>query len=77
MFRSDLLSGKRILITGGGTGIGLSIGRRYLSLGAELVICGRREQVLAEAAEALTKETGGKVSFKPWPSCRGGGARSL
>lgn len=65
MFRSDLLSGKRILITGGGTGIGLSIGRRYLSLGAELVICGRREQVLAEAAQTLTKETGGKVSFKP------------
>ena len=36
MYRSDLLAGKRILITGGGTGIGLSIGHRYLSLGAEL-----------------------------------------
>jgi NAD(P)-dependent dehydrogenase (short-subunit alcohol dehydrogenase family) len=65
MFRNDLLAGKRILITGGGTGIGLSIGRRYLSLGAELVICGRREQVLAEAAETLMRETGGKVSYKP------------
>lgn len=65
MFRNDLLAGKRILITGGGTGIGLSIGRRYLTLGAELVICGRREQVLAEAAEQLRRETGGKVSYKP------------
>jgi NAD(P)-dependent dehydrogenase (short-subunit alcohol dehydrogenase family) len=64
MFRNDLLAGKRILITGGGTGIGLSIGRRYLSLGAELVICGRREPVLAEAAETLMRETGGKVSYK-------------
>jgi NAD(P)-dependent dehydrogenase (short-subunit alcohol dehydrogenase family) len=64
MYRSDLLAGKRILITGGGTGIGLSIGRRYLSLGAELVICGRREQVLADAAESLARETGGKVSYK-------------
>lgn len=64
MYRSDLLAGKRILITGGGTGIGLSIGHRYLSLGAELVICGRREQVLAEAAERLMRETGGKVNYK-------------
>jgi NAD(P)-dependent dehydrogenase (short-subunit alcohol dehydrogenase family) len=64
MYRSDLLAGKRILITGGGTGIGLSIGRRYLSLGAELVICGRREPVLAEAVETLRRETGGKASYK-------------
>lgn len=64
MYRSDLLAGKRILITGGGTGIGLSIGRRYLSLGAELVICGRREPVLAEAVETLQRETGGKASYK-------------
>jgi NAD(P)-dependent dehydrogenase (short-subunit alcohol dehydrogenase family) len=64
MFTDDLLRGRRILITGGGTGIGLSIGRRFLSLGAELVICGRREQVLAEAAESLKRETGGKVAYK-------------
>lgn len=64
MYRSDLLAGKRILVTGGGTGIGLSIGRRYLSLGAELVICGRREPVLAEAVETLQRDTGGKASYK-------------
>jgi NAD(P)-dependent dehydrogenase (short-subunit alcohol dehydrogenase family) len=61
MFQPDLLNGKRILITGGGTGLGLSMGRRFLQLGAELVICGRRQEVLAEAAKSLAGETGGKV----------------
>jgi len=61
MFRDDLLQGRRILVTGGGTGIGLSLGRRFLGLGAELVICGRREEVLEDAARSLHKETGGKV----------------
>lgn len=65
MFKEDLLAGRRILITGGGTGIGLSLGRRFLGLGAELVICGRREAVLAEAKATLEKETGGKVAFRP------------
>ena len=46
MFKNDLLAGKKILITGGGTGLGKSIGRRYLELGAHLVICGRRKEVL-------------------------------
>lgn len=61
MYRDDLLKGRRILVTGGGTGIGLSLGRRFLGLGAELVICGRREEVLAEAAKTLHNDTGGKV----------------
>ncbi|KMO16307.1 SDR family oxidoreductase [Methylobacterium platani] len=53
MFAPDLLAGKRALVTGGGTGLGRSIGTRYLSLGADLVICGRRREVLDEAAAAL------------------------
>ncbi len=65
MFQTDLLAGKRILITGGGTGLGLAIGRRYLELGATLALCGRREPVLADAAAQLTQETGGKVSVHP------------
>ncbi|MFL6698053.1 MAG: SDR family oxidoreductase [Vitreoscilla sp.] len=53
MFQTDLLAGKRILITGGGTGLGKSIVRRYLELGAQLVICGRRLEVLAATADEL------------------------
>jgi len=61
MFQTDLLRGKRILITGGGTGLGFSMGRRFLELGAGLVICGRRAEVLKEAAAKLGGDTGGKV----------------
>jgi NAD(P)-dependent dehydrogenase (short-subunit alcohol dehydrogenase family) len=62
MFRSDLLAGKRYLITGGGTGLGKSMGRRLLELGAELAICGRRAEMLAAAAAELGTATGGRVS---------------
>jgi len=61
MFQTDLLKGKRILITGGGAGLGLSMGHRFLELGAGLVICGRRAEVLKESAARLMSETGGKV----------------
>ncbi|MGC8562823.1 MAG: SDR family oxidoreductase [Thermoplasmata archaeon] len=49
MFRSDLLKDKVVLITGGGTGIGNSIAKKYGSLGAKIAILGRREEVLKEA----------------------------
>lgn len=42
MFETGLLRGKRILVTGGGSGLGAAMGRRFLTLGAELVICGRK-----------------------------------
>ena len=63
MFQVDLLAGKRILITGGGTGLGKSIGRRYVELGAELVICGRRLEKLEETRAEFEKNLGGKVSI--------------
>jgi NAD(P)-dependent dehydrogenase (short-subunit alcohol dehydrogenase family) len=62
MFENDLLKGKRILITGGGTGIGKNIGRRYLELDAELIICGRRLEKLQETKEEFERDTGGKVT---------------
>ena len=46
MFEKGLLKGKRILVTGGGSGLGAAMGRRFLELGAELVICGRRLELL-------------------------------
>src|SRR5437762_11552961 len=61
MFQPDLLKGKRILVTGGGTGLGRSMSHRFLELGANVVICGRREDVLEQTAEELTKETGAEI----------------
>jgi NAD(P)-dependent dehydrogenase (short-subunit alcohol dehydrogenase family) len=53
MFEPNLLQQKRVLITGGDTGLGKSIGRRMMKLGAELMICGRRAQVLKDTAKEL------------------------
>ena len=61
MFQDDLLTGKRILITGGGTGLGRSIAEKYLSLGAEIHICGRRETVLQETASELMAAHEGRI----------------
>jgi len=61
MFAPDLLKGRFILATGGGTGLGKAMGRRFLELGADLMICGRREAVLAEAAQAFEREFGRPV----------------
>lgn len=61
MFQNDLLQGKRILITGGGSGLGKSMGRRVLELGATLVICGRREQVLEETRAEFDADFPGRT----------------
>lgn len=52
-FAADLLSDKVVLVTGGGSGLGRAMGRRFLTLGAELVIAGRRADVLTETAAEL------------------------
>jgi len=62
MFEKDLLAGKRILVTGGGSGLGAAMGRRFVELGAELIICGRRLELLEATAERLRGELGGKVA---------------
>ena len=54
MFRPDLLKNKRILITGGGTGLGKGMAQRFLELGATVHICGRREEVLEQTAAELS-----------------------
>jgi NAD(P)-dependent dehydrogenase (short-subunit alcohol dehydrogenase family) len=61
MFRPGLLKGKRILVTGGGTGLGREIADKYLELGADLWLCGRRKGVLDETAAALVAKHGGTV----------------
>ena len=61
MFQNDLLKGKRILVTGGGTGLGREIATKYLQLGADIYICGRRKEVLDATAAELMAAHGGSV----------------
>ena len=56
MFKDGLLNGKRALISGGGTGLGKAMGHRFMELGADLVICGRREELLHETAGEFAEE---------------------
>ncbi len=53
MFLPDLLAGQRLLITGGGSGLGAAMAERLGQLGAALLICGRRAEVLQATAERL------------------------
>ena len=64
MFKNDLLKGKRILVTGGGTGLGREMASHYAEHGADLYICGRREGVLKETADQLISEYGVNVSYE-------------
>lgn len=59
--RDDVLKGKTIIITGGGTGLGKAMGMYFLKLGANLVITSRKYDVLKEAATEMEAETGSKV----------------
>jgi len=61
MFQPNLLLNKRILITGGGTGLGKAAAQRFLELGAEVYICGRREEVLSATKQELGERTGGRI----------------
>jgi NAD(P)-dependent dehydrogenase (short-subunit alcohol dehydrogenase family) len=65
MFSNDLLRNKRILITGGGTGLGKAMADRFLQLGATVYICGRREEVLEQTAAELSSATNGPIHALP------------
>jgi short-subunit dehydrogenase involved in D-alanine esterification of teichoic acids len=53
------------LVTGGGSGLGAAMTRRFVELGAELVICGRRLEVLQATAAGIREPTGGKGRSDP------------
>jgi NAD(P)-dependent dehydrogenase (short-subunit alcohol dehydrogenase family) len=53
MFQADLLKGRTILVTGGGTGLGRSMALRFAELGANIFLVARREQPLKETVEAI------------------------
>jgi len=62
VFKDGLLKGQRILVTGGGTGLGKEMAEGFLRLGAELFICGRRKSVCDATAFELADKTGGQVT---------------
>ncbi len=64
MFQSDLLKGRTILVTGGGTGLGRSMALRFAQLGANLFLIGRRSEPLAETAKEI-EALGARAAFAP------------
>ena len=64
MFKKDLLQNKRILITGGGTGLGKEMANHFAEHGADLFICGRRENVLKETADEIGEKFDKKVNYQ-------------
>lgn len=67
MFKDGLMRGERILVTGGGTGLGKEMTEAFVKLGADVYICGRRGDVLKETADEImgkyAQDSGGNV----WP----------
>ena len=64
MFKNDLLNNKSILITGGGTGLGKEMANHFAAHGANLCICGRRENVLKETAAEIESKYNTTVSYQ-------------
>jgi NAD(P)-dependent dehydrogenase (short-subunit alcohol dehydrogenase family) len=65
MLQPGSLKDKTIIVTGGGTGLGRSMGKYFLELGANLVITSRKKDVIDQTAKELSEETGGKVLAVP------------
>ncbi len=63
MLKEESLKNKTILVTGGGTGLGRSMSKYFLELGADVIITSRKEDVLKSAKSDLEKETGGRVHY--------------
>jgi citronellol/citronellal dehydrogenase len=63
-FRDDLLAGRVFLVSGGGSGMGRAIAYTCARLGAEVMICGRREERLVETAEGIRQRLGREVGFR-------------
>lgn len=63
-FREDVLKGKRILVTGGGTGLGKEMSVGFATHGAHVAICGRREDVLKAACDEIAERSGGTAEYR-------------
>ena len=65
MLQAGSLKNKTIVITGGGTGLGRSMGKYFMELGANLVITSRKKEIIDKTAAELSQETGGKALAVP------------
>jgi NAD(P)-dependent dehydrogenase (short-subunit alcohol dehydrogenase family) len=65
MLPPGTFAGRTLIITGGGTGLGRAMGQYLQSLGANLAICGRRREVIEQAAEEMAQVEGGQVLGVP------------
>ena len=63
-FRDDLLAGKTCLVSGGGSGIGRAMAYFFARLGAEVMICGRREERLRETADGIQRHLGREIGVR-------------
>lgn len=61
MFQADTLKDKTILVTGGGSGLGLEMSKKFMAVGAQVAICGRTPSKLDKAVEEIRKEGSGRV----------------
>src|ERR1700738_4073033 len=61
MFSGDVLKGKRILVTGGGTGLGKEMSVGFAAHGAHVFVCGRRQDVLDQAVSEIRTLSGGRA----------------
>ncbi|MBD9580453.1 SDR family oxidoreductase [Delftia acidovorans] len=62
IYKPGLLKGERILVTGGGTGLGRVMGEAFLMMGADIHLCGRRGAVVEQTAQELMQQHGGRAT---------------
>ena len=61
IYKPGLLQGERILVTGGGTGLGRVMAEAFLMMGADIHLCGRRGAVVEQTAQELMQQHGGRA----------------
>ncbi|HYZ32381.1 MAG TPA: SDR family oxidoreductase [Crenalkalicoccus sp.] len=64
MFKDGLFAGSRVLVTGGGTGLGRMMAERLLALGAAIEIWGRRGAVLQQAAAEMSGGDPARIAWQ-------------
>ncbi len=62
IYKPGLLQGERILVTGGGTGLGRVMAEAFLMMGADIHLCGRRGAVVEQTAQELVQQHGGRAT---------------